>query len=339
MPSPLEALQTLLSGNGQSNAATNPSIALARLRDSRLGDMKHNLQMNPHGTGATPSDVSELESDISSDPYTGVAEQSRISGINRANDSAISAGFGGTSHISQGPNGYSASGGDQSPAARQAIAARQAKEAESRIPIDVANISGETQRGVADIQGRNQQEIERMREAQATSRAHDALAQTLGVLPNMSEGDVLNLQGGGSFRRGSPTFPTGPAGVSLEKLIQKRMDMEKPAEGMGTIQNFFKPGSGDYTNDDKLALERSLDAQFPTWRSRVGPGFKFATPGGTSQAAVPGGGRGVGPGNPVPPGAGAPPAAAPGGGQRMTKPLKSGGIAYSDDGGKTWYQD
>lgn len=299
---PLEALQTLMGGPGVSNAASNPAVELAGLRDDRLGEMKRNLAKRGGGfsTGATPFDAADLENDIANDPTTGAVEQNRVAGINRANTAAQLGGFRG--------------------APEAAAAERATKLAESRIPIDVANVSGQTQRGVANIQGQNAAEIERMKETQATSRAHDALKQMLGV--PMGEGDTITLPGGGAIKHGSVPFPTGPAGVGLEKAIKSRMEMENPS-GLG---NFLGLGPGDA---DKAAAERALDAQFPQWRQRMDPGFKFAIPGGgvhQPQAAP----AGAAP-------AAVPQAAAPGG--RMERPLRSGGVAYSDDGGKTWYTE
>ncbi len=332
---PLEQLQTMMSGGGQlssqtnpsvqllkrnpSNADNDPSIALAALRDSRLSEMRHNLQRNPQGSGATQSDVSDLESDIVNDPYTGVAEHNRIAGIQGANDRAITAGYGGTSKIDQGPAGYSASGGTQMPAARMAQALRSDEMEKARIPLQQADVSGQTQRAVADIQGRNQVRTAQENEAGLTRRSHDALAQALGVIPSMGEGDTLTLQGGQSYKRGSVPFPTGPAGVALETAIKRRMDMEKPPTAFGSEALGHFMGLSGNSDADKAAAERALDAQFPTWRGRMDPGFKFAVPGAGQRPTA----------APVPPGA-----AGPGtdpGIQRATAALQSHGIPVTPE--------
>lgn len=331
--SPLEYLQTLMSGGGQlsdqtnpsvqllaggqSNAANNPNLKLAALRDARLSEMRHNLQVNPRGTVASQSDLTELEGDEANDPYTGVAQQARTAGINKANDAAILAGYGGTSKIDHGPGGWSASGGTQMPAQRQAEDTRARELAKSRIPLDVAGVQGNTSRDVANITSGAQRDIEGMKEKQQTQR-DTALGRMLFEAP-MQEGEVKTLPGGAKIERKQVPFPVGPAGVNLEKLIQKRMDMDKPPTTLGSehLANFLNQGP---TPEEKIAVERSLDAIHPQWRSRMGPGFQFAAPAtaAPSQLTAPGAG---------------------GGAQRMTKPLRNGGVAYSDDGGKTWFQD
>jgi hypothetical protein len=240
------------------------------------------------------------------------ADKLRIRAIEKADLAGIMEGYGGTSHISQGPNGYSASGGTLSPGQKMATAQREAEVAKSRIPIEQAGVSGATQLGVANIQGQNQRDIELMKEKQATERAHDALKQMLGV--PLEEGDTLSLPGGGALKRGAASFPTGPAGVALEQAIQKRMNMEKEPGALAGIGNFFAPGHFGPQTEDKAAAERALDAQFPEWRKRMDPGFKFATPGATP-ARVPGTG-------PTP--AAVPQAAAPGPAAQMAA-VQSGG--------------
>lgn len=54
-------------------------------RRARLDEMKRNLSMRGPGfaTGATPEDVTQLESDIAEDPELGVAEQKRVSDLQK----------------------------------------------------------------------------------------------------------------------------------------------------------------------------------------------------------------------------------------------------------------
>lgn len=261
---PLEALQTLMGGPGVSNAASNPAVELAGLRDDRLGEMKRNLSKRGGGfsTGATPFDVADLESDIANDPTTGEVEQNRIAGINRANTAAQMQGYGS--------------------APEAAGAGRQIELAKSRIPVEVAEKSGQTQRDVANIQGQNSVRTKREEEQGLTRRSHDSLAQLLKT--PLGENDTLSIPGGGSIKHGATPFPTGPAGVGLEQQIQKRMKMETPPgpfDAFGNMLSGGRAGFGISTPEEKAAAERALDVQFPSWRQRMDPGFKFAVPGGT----------------------------------------------------------
>jgi hypothetical protein len=58
----------VLSNNGSIDMQ-DPRIKLARLNQSRLDELKHNLGMGV-ATGAAPSDVEGLESDLASNPYS-----------------------------------------------------------------------------------------------------------------------------------------------------------------------------------------------------------------------------------------------------------------------------
>lgn len=281
MPTPLEALQQLQMGAGPGRRQQLPTEAYGFSGDvPTQGELSSPFEQEQSAIAAKAN----------------AADRARVEAIRAADLEGIMSGFGGTSHISQGPNGFSASGGTQSPGQKMAIAGREADVAKSRIPIEQANVSGETQRQVADIQGRNSVRTKQEEEAGLTRRSHDALSQMLKV--PLGENDTLTLPGGGSLKHGAPpAFPTGPAGVNLEQQIQKRMGMEKTPTVMGneSLGRFFNAGP---TDEDKAAIERALDAQFPEWRQRMGPGFKFAVPG-AAQAPAP------------PPGAIAPKPAAP----------------------------
>lgn len=73
------------------SAGSNPALDLASLRDRRLSEMRRNLALaasDPRhfGTGATLPDVQDLESDIESDPNTGMDAAARIANIQRQNN-------------------------------------------------------------------------------------------------------------------------------------------------------------------------------------------------------------------------------------------------------------
>lgn len=301
MPTPLEALQQLQMGPNTQRRQVLPTEAYG-----------FSGQTPTQGELSSPFEQEQRAMAAKAD----AADRARVEAIRAADLEGIMSGFGGTSHISQGPNGFSASGGTQSPGQKMAIAGREADVAKSRIPIEQAGVSGETQRQVADIQGRNAVRTKQEEEAGLTRRAHGALEQMLKV--PLGEGDTLTLPGGGSLKHGSANFPTGPAGVALEQTIQKRMNMEKEPGAMAGIGNFFSPGSFGPQDEDKAAIERTLDAQFPEWRARMGADFKFTTPGaGAAHTPVP------------PPGAIAPKPAAPGGGAASLAPAAPGSTLAS----------
>lgn len=271
MPTPLEALQALQMGASPGRRQQLPTEAYGF-------------------SGATPTQ-GELSSPFEQEQAAiaakaNAADRARVDAIRKADLEGIMAGFGGSTQINQSPSGTQFDATSQgSPAQRQATSGRAIDFAKSQIPITQANISGQTQRDVAGIQGKNAIRTKQEEEAGTTRRSHDMLKQLLGV--QLGEGDSMQLPGGGQLKHGSSTFPTGPAGVNLEKQIQDRMKMETPVSGIGSIQNFFSPGSGDYTPEEKAAAERALDATFPSWRSRMDPGFKFAVPNGPGAASVP----------------------------------------------------
>ncbi len=73
-----QSLLDILSGS-----SANDSVELAGLRKKRLQEMKHNLDLEKmypgrSFSGATPSDVEGLESDIADDPYTGLNAQKDV---------------------------------------------------------------------------------------------------------------------------------------------------------------------------------------------------------------------------------------------------------------------
>jgi hypothetical protein len=295
---PYEALQTLMSGGGQLSSQTNPSVQL--LQRSPNFRQRSPVPTEDYGfSGAVPTQ-GELGSDFEKEQLrrAGVAEaadRAQVADTEAANLKAILSGYGGTSNISRGDAGWSASGGPQIPAQRMAEAQRGIDLAKSRIPVEVAGVTGEAQRGVANIQGQTSRDVERLKEQAETARADAALKRMLGI--QLPEDSTLKLPGGAEISRKSTPFPTGPAGVALDQAIKNRMDMETPASGLGAIGDFFMPT----TDAEKAAAERQLDVQFPQWRSRVSaqsPGFKFATSGAplplTAPQAAPGATPGAG---------------------------------------------
>ncbi len=74
----LDALRSLTSGSGG-------YLDMRQLQQKRLAEMQRNRELNPKGSGATASDISELEKTLFNDPMMGADAQARTGEIEEQN--------------------------------------------------------------------------------------------------------------------------------------------------------------------------------------------------------------------------------------------------------------
>lgn len=291
MPSPLDALRTLQRGP----ATANDPMRLAALRDARLSEMGHNLDMaeaspqvsylGPNqglhnaalfGTGATRGDQRDLQADINTDPGTGVAAQAQSKAINTANLEAMLSGFTGNKDIGvhKLPGGrvdqaisVPPPGGGEYPAPMQQAAHASAAMAAQKINEPLLTQLAKNQ-GAQDLAGQEFTRMMSLANGGATSGATPAgpSTPTGAQPPSASPSTQPAPQPGHPSLQPSPLSPASPSSPAPPPQSQSWGD-------------FIKGGKGDYNSLGDLlsaAGERAKYSVMATPQSRAIQAGSFA---------------------------------------------------------------
>lgn len=272
MPSPLEALQTLRFGN----TPANDPLKLAGYRDKRLSDMTENLALEKKFpgrffSGATPEAAHQLESDINSDPMTGLKAQADTADLTRRGQAAQLAGFQG-----EGDGGY----GGAIQAQNKYLQQQEHEKMTQPLEIQRANSAGDLAVENARNQGAIQkQELVNKGATDAAGAGYEAL-RSLVSGGGLGAGSHVSIPKVGSFS--SPAEHAIPTGLSSTLTAARgnftaRPDPTTQAQLSQAIANVFAahpapdnlkefvhhmildPGSATMTLDDALRASGSTD--------------------------------------------------------------------------------
>lgn len=211
-------------------------IALEGLRSQRLGEMKRNIDLSKQPgsrmtTGATPYDVADLEGEIAGSPYTGAAEEARVTDTANRYRAAQLQGF-------DSPQA-AAEAGRQMEMQKLAGPERVAKIG-AEADIEKQRIAAQAQRDVAESKAAQQQTF------------FDML---MGAGRGGMDISHVTAPGGGGFTFNKPTTPSAQTTGRLV-AARKAMEQSGPTTGWGQVKQFF--GGTPTPTPEKTAYDALL---------------------------------------------------------------------------------